>query len=274
MTWNLPQHSYEEIRDVIVDILLERETVNYEPSQWVNLCSGVAEVFARRSATPTQPFNRHDQARLHPSDAELSRDVFWDLFRQGFITLGMNDSNPNWPFFRLSHFGQTTLQTQSPYRFHDTASFIAMVRKEIPDVSPEAVVYLEEAVSAFYAGCLLAACVMIGAAAEAEFLRLVDIAANSAKHGTTFAPVTKLSFIRQKITKFHVLLKPLLPSLSHNSVEDLDTNLAMIQSVLRIARNEAGHPTASTPEREQVYVFLQLFVPFARQLMRLRKALT
>jgi hypothetical protein len=47
----------------------------------------------------------------------------------------------------------------------------------------------------------------------------------------------------------------------------------MIQSVLRIARNDAGHPTSANPQREQVYVYMQLFVPFARQLMRLRKAL-
>jgi hypothetical protein len=196
------------------------------------------------------------------------------LFRQGFITLGMNDSNPNWPWFRLSHFGQQTLQSQNPYRFHDTASFLAMVKKEVPDISTEAVTYLDEAVAAFYAGCLLASCVMIGGAAEAEFLRLIDVAASSATHGSIFVPVKKLAFIRPKITKFHGLLKPLITTLPRSATEDLETNLTMIQSVLRIARNEAGHPTAATPEREQVYVFLQLFVPFARQLMRLRKALT
>src|SRR5262245_14780894 len=32
--------------------------------------------------------------RLSADDAELVRDVFWDLFRQGFITLGLDDSNP------------------------------------------------------------------------------------------------------------------------------------------------------------------------------------
>jgi hypothetical protein len=81
----------------------------------------VAEVFAKRR-------NAHDRQdrRLHPYDAELVRDVFWDLFRQGFITLGLNDSNPNWPWFRLSHFGERALKTQSPYRFHDTGSFITL----------------------------------------------------------------------------------------------------------------------------------------------------
>ena len=82
-------------------------------------------------------------------------------------------------------------------------------------------------------------------------------------------------FIRQKITKFQTALKPLLDSrtLPQEAVEDLDTNFAMIQSVFRIARNDAGHPTAAAPSREQVYVYLQLFIPFARQLMRLRDAL-
>jgi hypothetical protein len=213
------------------------------------------------------------RADLLTRDAELVRDVFWDLFRQGFITLGMNNSNPMWPWFRLSHFGQQTLHTQSPYRFHNTASFLAVVKKEVPDISPEAVAYLDEAVAAFYAGCLLASCVMLGVAAEAEFLRLVDVAASSAKHGAAFKPVQKLTFIRQKITKFNSVLKPMIPKLPKDAVQDLETNLDAIQSVLRIARNDAGHPTATTPNREQVYVFLQLFVPFARQLMRLRQAL-
>ncbi|MBV8754635.1 MAG: hypothetical protein JO328_17385 [Hyphomicrobiales bacterium] len=273
MMWNLSQHTYEELREVVIDILLRRESVTYEPNQWASLTSGAAEVIGRRAAKSGQPPGRYDQPRLHPQDLELIRDVFWDLFRQGFITLGLNDSNPTWPWFRLSHFGQQALLTRSPYRFHNTTTFISLVKKEVPDLSSEAETYLEEAVAAFYADCLLAACVMIGVAAEAEFLRLVDVAAKSKAHGSVFAPVQKLAFIRQKITKFHSALKPLVSTLPRETVEDLDTNFAMIQSVLRIARNEAGHPTATAPGREQVYVFLQLFIPFARQLMRLRKAL-
>jgi hypothetical protein len=272
--WNIPQHTYEEIREVIIEVLLRRETTAFPPDQWANLTTGIAEVFARRRTQAGQPFNRHEQHRLHPRDAELARDVFWDLFRQGFITLGMNDSNPSWPFFRLSHFGERALQTQSPYRFHDTTSFLALVKKEVPDISPEAVAYLDEAVAAFYAGCLLSSCVMLGVAAEAEFLRLVDVAAGNLKHGASFASIQKLNFVRQKITKFHAVLKPLVPSLPKEAIEDLDTNFTAIQSVLRIARNEAGHPTAAAPDREQVYVLLQLFMPFARQLMRIRMALT
>jgi hypothetical protein len=266
-------HSYEEIREVVVEILLGRETVAFPPSQWRHLHLGVAEVFERRETQPGQPYNRHHQATLRGQDAELVRDVFWDLFRQGFITLGMNDNNAEWPFFRLSYFGAKTLATQSPYRFHDTNSFLSLLKTEVPDISSEAVTYLDEAVGAFYAGCLLASCVMLGVAAEVEFLRLAELAALHPTHGTRFSAVANKKTVHQKIMKFHECLKPILPDLPHKAIADLEANLLAIQSVLRIARNEAGHPTGAKPERENVYVYLQLFVPFARQLMRLRQAL-
>lgn len=112
-----------------------------------------------------------------------------------------------------------------------------------------------------------------GVAAEVEFLRLADVAANNGTHGSSFSAVTKQQTIRQKIVKFHDCLRPLIKSLPQQAAEDFDANFVMIQSVLRIARNEAGHVIAETPQREQVYIYMQLFVPFARQMMRLRDAL-
>jgi len=272
--WNQDQHTYEEIREAVVSIILGNETLTYPPNQFGVLVDGVGEVFARRTARPGQPVNRHDQKPIHPHDAELVRDVFWDLFRQGFITLGLNNSNAEWPWFRLSHFGENALSRQTPYLFHDTGTYIALVKREVPDILARTTEYLSEAVATFYAGCLLASCVMLGVAAETEFLRLIDVSTNSTLHGTAFSSLKKDGFIRTKITKFHAAVRPILPALQPKAAfEDLETNLSLIQSVLRIARNEAGHPTSASPQREQVYVFLQLFVPFGRQLMRLRTAL-
>ena len=57
--------------------------------------------------------------------------------------------------------------------------------------------------------------------------------------------------------------------------EDLDINLNAVQSIIRIARNEAGHPSgAQPPSREQVYINLQIFLPYAAQVARLRQQLT
>jgi hypothetical protein len=48
-----------------------------------------------------------EAAALHPRDRDSILEIFWDLFRQGVITLRLNDNNPQWPWFRLSRFGQS-----------------------------------------------------------------------------------------------------------------------------------------------------------------------
>jgi len=216
--------------------------------------------------------SRPDEVRLDRGDVELIRDIFWDMFRQGYVALGGHDANES---FRLSRFAEQTLKSHSPYRFHDTSSFIAMVKREVQDISPDAIAYLEEAVAAFYADCLLSSCVMVGVAAEIEFLRLRDVASRSPVYGSAFPLGPERDPISKKITKFQKSLQVLLgaKSLPQEAVEDLDTNFSQIQSVLRISRNDAGHAKSGNPQREMVYVYLQLFVPFARQLMRLRTAL-
>ena len=268
----MQKHSYEEIRNVVVDVLVGVERVTHSPKHYVSLVDGVGEVFARReTAGPLPPV----RPALHPQDEEFVRDVFWDLFRQGHITLGSNNSNPAWPHFRLSNFGAATLGKQGVSRFHDTASYLSIVKQRVPDVGAETQLYLEEAIAAFYADCQLAATVMLGVAAEAEFLHLLSVAENSQSHSDRFKSAAKDGFIRGRIIKFQSALAPIKATLTPKQhFEDLDTNLSLIQSVLRISRNDAGHPSgANPPDREQVYVYLQLFVPFAEQLKRLRDAL-
>ncbi|GEP01494.1 hypothetical protein [Methylobacterium haplocladii] len=272
-------HSYEEVREAVVDSLLQpsKGFGQGPPDQWMSLVSAVAERLApaaRERGSSGSIFG--DAPRADPHDAELLRDVFWDLFRQGYITLGINSSNPGWPFFRLSHFGRNTLAIGTPHRFHDIAGYVRMLREAAPEISDVAVTYVEEAVASFYAGCMLATAVMLGAAAEAEFIRLTEVAESSVAHGSTFKGVSNERFIKTRITKFNQALAPLRSSLKpKRDFEDLDTNLTQIQAVIRAARNDAGHPSASPPpSREQAYVNLQLFVPLARQMTALGRALT
>ena len=112
-----PQHTYEEIRQVVIDIL-QRDpaqggypTANRYPSQFNDLLQEVGLSFSRRQQGTGRPSDLVRQNALHLRDVELVRDVFWDLLRQGVITLGKNSSNDNWPWFRLSHFGTETLHT-------------------------------------------------------------------------------------------------------------------------------------------------------------------
>jgi hypothetical protein len=267
---NTTEHSYEELRTFVIDELLARTCDHFDVLQ-----EKVSEAILERSNQPlgeTGAAHPGAVANLHPNDRLTILEVFWDLFRQGVITLGKDVANPGWPWFRLSRFGEN-IKSQQSFRFHDTSSYIAMIKTYDPDISPDGVLYLEEAVASFYAECLLSASVMLGVAAEAEFLRVLDVTASSAQWQSIFASARKETFIRNKIKKFQAALAPHQKNL-REATQDLDTNLSMIQSVLRVARNEAGHPSGKpAPTREQVYVNLQLFGPFSRQLASLRKAL-
>ena len=211
---------------------------------------------------------------MHPNDAELVLEIVWDLFRQGIVTLGANAANPGWPWLRLSRFGECALQ-QGVYRFHNKAEFLKTLRSGAVDISPDAVVYLREAVAAFYTDCLLSTCVMLSVAAETEFLRLLEVARNSRTYGKYFSRIGDGLSVRAKMLRFGEAIKPILTLLPESATDELGDALNTMQSIIRTARNEQGQPSAADPpSRDQVYVYLQLFIPLAEQLMRLRRELT
>ena len=83
-------HSHEEIRAVALDILAGKEKVEHEPTQYESLRLGIGEVLARRE-NRIQPGHHGATYPLDRPDSEIFLEVFWDLFRQGIITLGLND---------------------------------------------------------------------------------------------------------------------------------------------------------------------------------------
>ena len=115
---------------------------------------------------------------------------------------------------------------------------------------------------------------MLGVAAEVEFIRVIEQGANNVGFSEHFRATQNERFIRSKIIEFQKALPKLPKAIRAAAGEDPETHLNAIQSVLRIARNEAGHALLSKPPlREQVYVYLQMFIPFVGYVTRLRHAL-
>ena len=122
---------------------------------------------------------------------------------------------------------------------------------------------------AFHAGCILSATVMLGAAAEHTFVLLLEKLEQSPQHQTVFASVFKQGSLFRKINQFRKVLEQQAHSLPPEILEDLGTRFLGIQSIIRESRNESGHPTGKIPSREQTFVLMQLFIPFAKKLYQL-----
>jgi hypothetical protein len=263
------EHGYEEIRAAALDVIAGREKgFTYEANQFRYLAIAVAEVLMRREQPeksrtfPRQPFE------LSSAESETCLEVFWDLFRQGIITLGLNDMNPQYPFFRVSRLGKTILDHQQAYFFHDVSTYEALIRREVPRIDAVTLLYLKEALQAFRSGCLLSASVMLGVATEHTFNRLVDLTVGSRTHAKIFASVPKERGILNQANKYKRLLDQHV-KLPSELKEDVDTRFAGILSIIRTFRNEAGHPTGTIIDREQAYVNLNLFVPYAKKMYQL-----
>jgi hypothetical protein len=266
-------HSFEEIRSAALDLLAGRETASYDLTQYQHLLIGVGEVFARREGK-SQERRYQGQGLFGPdglsaSDQDLFLEVFWALFREGVITLGLNDANRQFPHFRISELGRRIASHQQGYFFHDVSSYESLVRSEVSAIDDVTVLYLKEAMQSFRAGCILASTVMLGVATEHTFLLLVETIENNAIHAPTFASVGQQRTILQKVNKFKNIMDQELRSLPSDIKEDFDTHFAGILSIIRTFRNQAGHPTGRIMDREQAYVLLQLFIPYCKKMYQL-----
>ena len=88
-------HSFEEIRSAALDLLAGREMSSHDLTQYQQLLVGVGEVFERREAAPQsqrryQGLGVFGSGNLSQRDQDLFLEVFWALFREGIITLGLS----------------------------------------------------------------------------------------------------------------------------------------------------------------------------------------
>src|ERR1035438_4602865 len=264
-------HSHEELRTAAFDVLSGRVAFTYAPNQYAHLKIGVATTILERQGPIDQ--GRHcaypQDAALEPEDADMFLEVFWDLFRQGIITLGLNDANPEFPFFHLTALGKRVVEGEDAYFVHDVSGYEKRIVKEIPKIDPVTLLYLKEALQAFRSGCVLSSTVMLGVATEHTFLLLIEVIEKNAAHAEIFAPIAKDRPLLSKVNRFRQILDRHQALLTKEVKEDLDTNFAGILSIIRNFRNDSGHPSGKIIDREQAFVLLELFPAYARKMYQL-----
>jgi hypothetical protein len=191
------------------------------------------------------------------------------LFREGIITLGLKDHNPEFPWFRVSEFGKKILQNQDPYFFQDVSTYESLIKARVPQIDPLTLIYLKEEVQAFKSGCVLSSTIMIGVATEHSFLKLLETIDNNPTHSATFKKASDEKTILRKLNASKKILDQNQSSLPSRVKEDLDTQFMSIISMIRNFRNESGHPSEKIIDREQCYILLQLFIPCCEKIYQL-----
>lgn len=266
----LQDHSYEEIRNAAILIIAGRlPKLKRELHQQADLEFAIGQYFA--DFNDAILWNYGSSSALSEQDKGLVEEVFWELFREGIITLGLDSSNRGYPWFRVSSLGKKILTNGNPYFFHDLSSYEKLIRTEIPRINETTLLYLQEAIQCFRIGCTLAASVMLGVAAEHTFELLLENINSNPKIAKDYSSIANERTILAKITKFTNIIKTQLKLLPNNISEELETNFNGILYLIRTFRNQSGHPSGKIINREQVYVNLQMFIPYAKKVYQLRE---
>lgn len=261
-------HSYEEIWQAALDILADREKVPSSNTQFVEFRNNVAYVLKKRDESALGCSIEH--STFTDSDSSYFQEIFWDLFRQGIITLGTEqDPYRAYPFFRLSSFGKRIIENQDAYFFHDVSSYEKVIRENISEIDNLTLFYLKEAMQTHMVGCRLSASVMLGVALEYSLQNLFDVIEKNPKYCNQFSKITEKQFIGGKFVVFRNKLTEIKKDFPKGLFDELETNLDFIVSIIRNYRNESGHPSGKVLSREQCYVNLQLFIPCCKKIYEL-----
>lgn len=197
-------------------------------------------------------------------------EALWGLVAEGFLyldTAGQQSSTDNWRWC-LSADGRHVIKggTWEP---RDPEGYLARVRREIPDLDDLVALYITEALRSFNGRCYLATSVMLGVAAERAFLVMAEsygassmagapaIAKELAKRGNYFALWTEF---RKRIEPIRqVLPNRLADALTLDAVADL----------IRLTRNEVGHPTGRQIDEDTARVHLTIAPIYLRKMQLL-----
>lgn len=262
-------HSYEEIWQVALDILAQKEKIPFSNTQFVEFRNNVAHVLKKRDESASGCSIEH--STFTDSDSSYFQEIFWELFRQGIITLGTEqDPYRAYPFFRLSSFGKRIIENQDAYFFHDVSSYEKVIRENIPEIDNLTLFYLKEAMQTYMVGCRLSASVMLGVALEYSLQNLFDVIEKNPECCKQFSKITEQQFIGGKFKVFRNKLSEIKKELPKETLEELETNFVFIIALIRNYRNESGHPSGKVLSREQCYVNLQLFIPCCKKIYELR----
>lgn len=194
--------------------------------------------------------------------------LFYDLFRNGHLSWGLNLANPDSPFCHVTEQGRTTLASLS----RDPANPDGYLRhlSSLSSLNPITHSYVSEALTTYNANCFKATAVMIGAASESVVLELRDqVIARMTILGKT--PSTNLQSwqIKKVLDALQSELKA-QTTMPKNLAEMFQSYWPAFTQQIRVVRNDSGHPTSIIPvTQDVVHASLLIFPELAKMASKL-----
>jgi len=213
-------------------------------------------------------YKYYQQKNLKPIDKLTIGEVIWDLIIERIVTPGYDASSPNFPFFRLTKFGQDYISQSAPH-YYDPQGYIESLRNIVQNLDPVIEQYIFESLNCYRQQLFFASAVMIGAAAEKAILLLLQAITNSMSDPSIKKKATLLLDRPNLPEIFDTIRKTLAPLIKAKTIpysvhQGCTEHLMSLFEMIRVQRNDAIHPISGQVDRTKVILSLQT-IPIALQ---------
>jgi hypothetical protein len=243
-------------------------------TQYLNLCNAVASIAIEKKLDTNPQGNSIVYGGgfcLSGRDEDRVREIIWNLVVERVVSIGMNNSNPAWPWLSLTEYGLDVVNSTEPVP-HDPTGYLKRIKESIPEIDQIILIYLEESLNTYNINALLSSTIALGCASEKALLLLIDSYTNSMQdigRKTKFINDTKGRMIKRQFDEFSKCITNLIGNMPINISDGLNTVLLGVFEMIRNNRNDAGHPTGKSIPKEYVYANLQVFIPYCQKIYQL-----
>jgi hypothetical protein len=231
------------------------------------ICENIAKLSIQKKIVPVAPEVIREINSLDGVDVEAIRDIIWDLIIERILNPGLNDNNPDWPWFSLTDYGERVVNSTTPV-LHDREGYLAYIQKETPNIDPVILTYLDESLHTYRLNIRLSSAITLGCASEKVMLLLIESYKNSLVN-----PTEKNRFIKDTdgqfiLTQFRALRNWFSRKATRINREDPDITLLGIFEMIRHTRNDSGHPTGYVPSKELLSSQLHIFITYCSSIYK------
>lgn len=210
---------------------------------------------AVRAKFPAQP----------PSAGDLHQ-TFWSLVAQGLAYIDMSQSAvENWTL-QLTPAGLAAVRDED-YNPDDASGYLARLANEVPGLSATTSMYVREAVRSYAGGNYLATTVMLGVASEAAMLEMADRLAQYYSDASLAASLgdERIPYNR-KFAEVRKRLDQKKQDLPRELADGMSLTFDSVLDLLRVNRNDAGHPTGKHFDRDDCYIALRMAMRYLKKI--------
>lgn len=200
-------------------------------------------------------------------------EAVWALIGQGLAYIDYSQSPAeNW-VLDLTEAGLAAARDEEATP-DDPGGYLRRLRSDVPGMSATVRAYAEEALGAYNARLYRSSAVMLGVASEAAILEAATSFASEMPEAESKQFLKTVNSRKQNfITKFAMFqdkLRSKKNELPDELADGLELTVHAVADLLRVSRNDAGHPTGRPVGRDDAFVHLRMFVRYARKLYALK----